>query len=76
MGEGSGCSCSQVVLQAQRLPRVLTVPHGMGGFCKEEEETLALVPDDADRYRISSHSCALYNPSDASSYLQLLPTGF
>lgn len=55
---------------------MLTALHGMGGFCKEDEESLALVPDDAERYQISSHSCGLYNPSDASSYLQLLPTGF
>lgn len=43
----------------------------MGGFSKEQEETLALVPDAAERDQISSHSCGLDNPSDASSYLQL-----
>lgn len=71
-----GCSCSRAMLQTQQLCRVLAALHGMGGFCKEEEATLALVPDDAERYQISLHSCGLYNPSDASSYLQLLPTGF
>jgi len=50
--------------------------HGTGGFCREEEETSALVPDDAKRSQIFSHRCGLYNPSDAPSYLQLLPTGF
>lgn len=43
----------------------------MGGFSKEQEETLALVPAAAERDQISSHSRGLDNPSDASSYLQL-----